>query len=681
MQNVLIVGAGTGGTIMLDLLKNLHSMNVVAIIDTNDQAPGILRAQIEGIPHGGDWKKYLSGDLQIIFDVTDDPAVFLEIQKSISSQTVLIPGTVANLLVKLIEENLTYTKQLHTEMYKQRIIFDSVEEGMIGSDSEGIVNFFNKSASKMTGISIEDALGKPIRQVIPTSELPNVFRTGNTESNRELRLSNGLKIVTSRFPLLNSDGDRIGAFAVFKDISEVLSLAEEITDLNKVKTMLEAIIQSSDDAISVVDDKGYGIMVNPAYTRITGLSKDEVIGKPATADINHGDSIHMKVLETQKPLRGVNLRIGENNREVIVNVAPIIVNNQIKGSVGVIHDVTEIRGLMKELDHARTIIRKLESTFTFDDIFGGSQDISISIEQAKLAAKSDVPVLLRGEVGTGKELFAHAIHNGSARKEHRILRFNCSTVDSDKIEDELFSDIVNDLQKQGHASSKGIIGSAHNGTVFFDEVADLPILMQRKLLAYLQKQTGDSHKESDPKEISVRVIAATSKNLEKAMLDGQFDEELYYLLNRMAIHIAPLRSRKKDIPLIINHLLVKLNQELGMNIKTISKDALEKLKHYDWPGNSRELENVLSRTMIYMESGEMEIQLKDVVKSLSSRENNLVQQLLPAKSSLTSIMDDYEKTILETAIRENGGNKSLTANRLGISLRSLYYKLEKFNLI
>ena len=109
------------------------------------------------------------------------------------------------------------------------------------------------------------------------------------------------------------------------------------------------------------------------------------------------------------------MRIGENNREVIVNVAPIIVDHQVKGSVGVIHDITEMRNLMKELDRARTIIRKLESTYTFDDIFGGSSDIEISIEQAKIAAKSDIPVLLRGEAGTGKELFAHAIHSSSER--------------------------------------------------------------------------------------------------------------------------------------------------------------------------------------------------------------------------------------------------------------------------
>ena len=276
-------------------------------------------------------------------------------------------------------------------MHKQRMIFDSIEEGMIGINELGNVDFFNRSAAKMIGVPIEDAVGKPIFEVIPTTKLPKVFDSGRSELNKELILGNGLKIVTSRYPLFDYKGEIVGAFAVFKDITEVVALAEEITDLEKVKTMLEAIIHSSDDAISVVDENGNGIIVNPAYTRITGLSEDEIIGKPASADIKEGESIHMKVLKTRKPVRGVNMRIGENNREVIVNAAPIIVDRQVRGSVGVIHDITEMRNLMKELDRARTIIRKLESTYTFDDVFGQSPDIQISIEQAKLAAKSDMP--------------------------------------------------------------------------------------------------------------------------------------------------------------------------------------------------------------------------------------------------------------------------------------------------
>ncbi len=277
-------------------------------------------------------------------------------------------------------------------------------------------------------------------------------------------------------------------------------------------------------------------------------------------------------------------------------------------------------------------------------------------------------------------MFAHAIHSSSERRFNKFIRVNCSAMHPSKLEAELFGQ-ESGVSQNGNDSTPGLFQASEKGTLFLDEVVDLPLVVQARLLNYLKSGTIFKNGGTYPVHLSVRIIAASTKNLEKAMHEGTFIEELYYVLNRLSIQIAPLRSRKKDIPSIIGHLLVKLNQEFGMNIEKITDEAQERLGQYDWPGNVRELENVLSRAMIYMESGDAVIDLKDVVKSLSSRENTEEEQILPEKSTLTSIMDEYEKTILETALRENNGNKSLTANRLGISLRSLYYKLEKFSLI
>lgn len=374
------------------------------------------------------------------------------------------------------------------------------------------------------------------------------------------------------------------------------------------------------------------------------------------------------------------MRIGENSRDVIVNVAPIIVDQEVKGSVGVIHDITEMRSLMNELAEARTIIRKLEETYTFDDIYGSSHELEISVEQAKLAARSSLPVLLRGEVGTGKELFAHAIHSGSERKSNKIVRVNCSAIHSSRLEAEIFGQ--EELSGLGKWEvTEGLIGDAENGTLFLDEVAELPLLIQQKLATFVTKGAVMRKGGTEPVQYDVRIITASSRNLEKAMQQGEFLEELYYPLNRIAIHVPPLRSRKSDIPEITGRILEKLNRELGMNVGEITEEAMKHLQQHDWPGNVRELENVLSRAMIYMEPGGSVLELENVVKSLSSRENKEVETSLLDTNTLASIMEDYEKTILDTALKENGGNKSLTANRLGISLRSLYYKLEKYDLI
>src|SRR5690606_8280633 len=162
-------------------------------------------------------------------------------------------------------------ERLRSETHRNKMIFDSLDEGMIGTDGDGVIRFFNRSASLITGTPVRSALGRHILDVIPDSNLLHVAKTGIPELNRELTLTNGTRVVTSRRPINDPAGNRAGAFAVFRDITGVVELAEEITNLKEIQSMLEAIIHSSDDAISVVDENGRGIMINPAYTRLTGL--------------------------------------------------------------------------------------------------------------------------------------------------------------------------------------------------------------------------------------------------------------------------------------------------------------------------------------------------------------------------------------------------------------------------
>nr|WGD68833.1 sigma 54-interacting transcriptional regulator [Bacillus subtilis] len=180
------------------------------------------------------------------------------------------------------------------------------------------------------------------------------------------------------------------------------------------------------------------LLINKAYTKMTGLSEKEVIGKPANTDISEGESMHLKVLETRRPVRGVRMKVDPNEKEVIVNVAPVIVDGILKGAVGVIHDVSEIKMLTAELNRARQIIRTLEAKYTFDDIIGKSEQMLVALEQAKLGAKTPATILPRGESGTGKELFAHAIHNESDRKYNKFIRVNCAALSENLLESELF---------------------------------------------------------------------------------------------------------------------------------------------------------------------------------------------------------------------------------------------------
>lgn len=202
---------------------------------------------------------------------------------------------------------------------------------------------------------------------------------------------------------------------------------------------LKGNFHATDDAISVVDENGLHTIINPAYTRLTGLIEEDVLGKPPTIDIaDEGESMHLKVLRTKKPVHGVRMRVGPNRKEVIVNVAPVIVEGILKGSVAVIHDVSEIEYLNRELTRVKQRIRHLESKYTFEDIVGKSRRMIIAKEQARKAAQTPATVLLQEESGTGKELFAHAIHHVSKRKNQQFIRVNCSALVDTLLESELF---------------------------------------------------------------------------------------------------------------------------------------------------------------------------------------------------------------------------------------------------
>ena len=680
MQNVVVIGGGAGGSAILQILMESESLNVYGVADLNLQAPAIRMAQKNGIRVSKDFHDFATEAVDMVFDVSGSDEVQRELPGLFPQKTVIIPGGIANVLVRLVTAKEQFISLLSEVSHKQNIIFNSIEEGMIGIDGKGRINFINRSASRMIEVDAEGAMGHPINELITMSELPRIFETGRTELNRELVLKNGMKIVTSRFPMVDEFGETIGAFAVFKDITEVVSLAEQITDLKEVQTMLQAIIASSDDAISVVDEQGIGLLVNPAYTRITGLEMEQVIGQPASADISEGESMHLKALQTRKPYRGVNLKVGPANREVIVNVAPIIVDNQLKGSVGVIHDTTEIRSLMKELDRARSIIRTLESKYTFNDIIGLSSEMQLSLQQAKLAAQTLVTVLLRGESGTGKELFAHAIHSESERKFNKFVRVNCAALSEELLDSELFGYEEGAIPGKS-GEKRGLFEEANNGSIFLDEIGELSPMIQSKLLRVLQEHETLRIGGTKPIPVNVRVIASTNANMEKALLGGTFREDLYYRLNRMPILIPPLRNRKQDIPRIVDRLLMKLNQEYGRNIETVTEKAMQLLRVYDWPGNVRELENIISRAMIFMQMNDKVLTEEHIPKNMLRAAEAKHEVVIESSVALQEQLDAVERGILHHSLTQFKGNKSKTAKQLEISLRTLYYKLEKYGLM
>lgn len=684
MQRVMIVGAGKGGTALLKRIVETNIMKVAVVVDKNENAPGVKVARNLGIKTSKQWKSALKNDINIVIEATGDPQVIKQLQQEQHSNLVVIPGTVAHIISELIEEKEVLISKLKEEAYKQQTIFNSTNDGMVVIDIDETIILFNKMAEKIIGVPSSNALGRKVNEVISSTKLPRTLSTREVESNQEQVLENGLKIITTRIPIIDESGNLLGALSLFKDITEVVNLAEEVTNLKDIQVMLEAIIQSSEEAISVVDEEGRGILINRAYTKMTGLTEDQVIGKPATADISEGESMHMKVLQTRRPVRGVRMKVGPAKKDVIVNVAPIIVNGKLKGSVGIIHDMSEIQKLTTELNRARQIIRTLEAKYSFEDIIGISEEMQMVIDQAKLGAKTPATVLLRGESGTGKELFAHAIHNASDRKYNKFIRVNCAAIAENLLESELFGYEEGAFSGAKRGGKRGYFEEANNGSIFLDEIGDLSANMQAKLLRVLQENEIVRVGGTKPIPVNVRVIAATNVNIEKAMSEGNFREDLYYRLNRYPISIPPLRERKEDIKALCERLISKLNQDYGRNIESVTPQAINLLAKYDWPGNVRELENVLGRAIIFMDYHETEIDGKHIPALQLPIKESKVQEM-PAfvhnnEEKLADAVERIEAEVIKHSLEVHDYNRTKTAKALGISLRSLYYKMEKYNL-
>ncbi|OAQ21182.1 sigma-54-dependent transcriptional regulator [Thermosulfurimonas dismutans] len=294
-------------------------------------------------------------------------------------------------------------------------------------------------------------------------------------------------------------------------------------------------------------------------------------------------------------------------------------------------------------------------------------------------AQAESNVLITGESGTGKELVARAIHELSPRKNKPFLVVNCGGIPASLLESELFG--YKSGAFTGATKDKpGLFALAHQGTIFLDEIGDLPPELQVKLLRVVENKTFTPLGSTKEVKVDVRIISATNKNLEEEVRAGRFREDLYFRLNVLSIHLPPLRERKEDIPLLVNHFLKKYARKMKKDVQGISEYALKALMEYDFPGNIRELENIIERS-VALESGPLilpeSLDLSFSKKSLPERNF----PILPEEGlNLEAYLASIEKSLLKQALEKTGGNREAAAKLLGLSTRSLRYRLQKYGL-
>ncbi|MBW2412280.1 MAG: sigma 54-interacting transcriptional regulator [Deltaproteobacteria bacterium] len=452
-------------------------------------------------------------------------------------------------------------------------------------------------------------------------------------------------------------------------------------DLRQQLEMFELITDSIYNGIMVTDADGYITHFNKPYGQFLGIDPDEQIGRHCT-DVVENTRMHI-VAQTGIPEINQSQRIRGQN--MVVQRIPITKDGKIIAVFGQVmfKDVKDVGKLARELSLLESKVRlyeeeliNLRSTrYTFDSIFGKSEAIKKLKREALRASANQFPVLISGESGTGKELFAQAIHHASPRRPHPFVRINCAAIPRDLLESELFGYDKGAFTGAGPSGKPGKFELAQNGSIFLDEIGDLPIEMQPKLLRAIEDKQFERVGGTRIIQSDFRVIAATNQNLEEMISDGRFRKDLFYRLNVIPLHIPPLRQRKGDIIPIARHLLISMAQEANLVQINIGKEAEKALRNYEWPGNVRELSNVLERVISALE-GET-IHLQDLPFYIyGSRKKSHKGN----PSSLKEVYAKTEKEAIRYALKETNNNKARAAKILGIHRTLLYKKMKKYKL-
>lgn len=449
-------------------------------------------------------------------------------------------------------------------------------------------------------------------------------------------------------------------------------------NLQQISKLLEVVFENAHEPMVVTDKEGNILLFNRSYREFLGI-QENVIGKPVT-EVIENTRMHIVGREGVPEIADIQQIKGQ---KMIAHRIPIMDEGQVIAVLGTVlfQDVKELASLAAMVGqlkdeltyYKKELRRRLGATYHFDQIVGYSQKMKELKKFSQKVAKSDSTVLITGESGTGKELFAHAIHAESKRKMGPFIRVNCAAIPDSLLESELFGYEEGAFTGAARRGKKGKFELADHGTILLDEIGDMPLPLQAKLLRVLQEKEVERVGAVRSTPIDVRVIASTNQDLPALIKDGRFRADLYYRLNVVSLEIPPLRERLEDLPELVSNLLQRLVESTGISVKSIDDEAWSVLRSYSWPGNVRELNNVLERALHLLEGDQLKKEHLWLPASVESRPSRPVQ-------SLKETLERAEKEALLMAMQEAEGNKLEAAKLLKISKSSFYEKWEKHGL-
>lgn len=549
-------------------------------------------------------------------------------------------------------------------------ILDSIGDGVFIVNKDWKIIEFNKSAEYLTGWKKSEVIGKSCKEVFKTDIcasdciLAKALKERRSISGRKVFVKTKdncpLPISVSASPFIDVTGKVIGGIEVFRDITD---------EVEK-----EIILDSIGDGVFTVDRHWRISSFNRAAEDITGMSEKEAIGRLCREVFQSslcGDAcpmaMSMRMGKRVSNKRVIIKRAGGESVPISISTAPLLdAEGNIVGGVETFRD-------LRELDQLR---RRLTGRYTLGDIISKSPQMQKIFDILPEIAMSDSNVLILGESGTGKELVARALHNFSKRKRGPFIAVNCGALPDTLLESELFG-----YKKGAFTDAKqdkeGRFAAAEGGTLFLDEIGDISPALQVKLLRVLQSKVYEPLGSNKPVKADVRIIAATNKDLKALVKEGKFREDLYYRLNVVSIVLPPLKDRIMDVPLLVEHFIHKFNIEKGKDVSGISDEALDLLMRYDFPGNIRELENIIEYAFILCHGGL--IMPEHLPEPFSSKkQEDTIPDILPLDKPMS--LKDVERMAIVHSLRRNKGKRMACCRELGISKDTLRRKIAQYNI-
>jgi transcriptional regulator with PAS, ATPase and Fis domain len=492
------------------------------------------------------------------------------------------------------------------------------------------------------------------------------------------------------------DGELIGAVSVFQDVTEMEKMSRELDSTRALVRTLEEVLAGAGEWMVVVDANGIVTMISEEYAEFNGTTVADAVGKHATQVI---ENTRMHVV-AKTGVAEIGERQTIHGRALIVNRIPLRDGDRVIGAYGrvVFKTVEQLRELASKMNLLESKVKYYEeelthlrgARYTFGSIVGAGTAITAAKEEAERASRTDSTVLLRGETGTGKELFAHAIHAAGARRAGPFIKLNCAAVPAELLESELFGYEEGAFTGARRGGKPGKFELAAGGTLFLDEIGDMPLPMQAKLLRVLQEKEVDRLGGTGSRRLDLRLIAATGRNLEEMVGQGTFRADLYYRVNVIPIRIPPLREHPEDLGAIAEAFLARLSSDTGEPKRRLSAELLEILRAYPWPGNVRELQNGLERA-VAMSPREVlrpEHFLVHLLRFARGRkeatpgaaEAGGEEPWAKPPGSLASVKAEAERSAILSALAAVGGNRTRAAELLRIHRVKLHEKIKRYGI-